>query len=134
MRRAFLALTWLSLAATGGLATFYGWRALAALPVLLALAWIYARKRYQAIGYALQDGFLCARIGVMRHTIVCVPVQRIQFAEVSSSYFQRRLGLASFELRTASAFATADATLPDLPAEVARELQDAAVRRGPLPT
>lgn len=129
VRRSFLALTWVCLAAGGASTMPYGPRALLALPVLLGLAWAYARKRHQRLGYALQDGFLCARSGVMRQTTVFVPLQRIQFAEVGSSWFQRRLGLATFELRTASAFATADATIPDLPADVARELQDAAVRR-----
>jgi len=129
VRRAFLAMTWVSLALSGAAVWRYGPFGGLALAPLLAASWLYARKRFEALGYALDGGFLCSRSGVMRHTKVFIPVERIQFVEVSSSFFQRRLGLASLEVRTASSFATADATIPDLPLHVARALQDAAVRR-----
>ena len=78
---------------------------------------------------AINDRAKYARIGVMRHTMVFVPLERVQFTGVSSSYFQRCMGLASFEVRTASTFDRPDAHIPDLPLELARALQEAVVRR-----
>lgn len=128
IRRAFLAMAWPCLAASGLLALRVGALGWLVLPLLLGLAWIYALRRFAALGYAVKDGFVCARGGVLKRSTVFIPLERVQFVGMDSSFFQRRLGLASLSVRTASSFATADATIPDLPRDVARSLQDQIVR------
>ncbi|MCB8932092.1 MAG: PH domain-containing protein [Fimbriimonadaceae bacterium] len=128
IRRGFLAIFWPCLLGTGLLARTLGPWMGALLPVFLALGWIYARKRHAALGYAIRERFLCVRGGVLKRSIVFIPLERVQYVEAGSSPFQRALGLATLRVRTASSFATPDAVIPDLPAPVAHRLQDEIVK------
>lgn len=84
----------------GGLA-FVNPRALwllAALP----LAWLLARWQYRMRGYALAAEHVVLRSGVLNRVTWIVPDDKIQTLHLTATPFQRRHGLASLEVDTAS--------------------------------
>jgi putative membrane protein len=70
-------------------------------PLAALLAYVLARLRYAALGYAWRDGFLLARGGIWTRRTAIVPLPRIQALELRESPTQRRLGLASLLCDTA---------------------------------
>lgn len=120
IRRTFVRYTLLLLAVA--LPLGYYWRpalwALAALPLLLYLAVL----QYRQHGYALGDGLLFIRRGVLRHYVWIIPAERFQTFSRTASPFQRRLGLASLYVDTAGAGALRLPVIVDLPAEAADAL------------
>lgn len=125
IRRGFLAGMWLSLMGTGALAYALGPMAGFALIPMLLLSWVAAVKRYAAMAYAMRSGFLCVRSGVLKRSTVFIPLERVQYVECGSTPLQRRWGLATVRVRTASSFATPDAVITDLRGGDAVQLQDA---------
>lgn len=99
------------------------WRpvALAALPVLFALAYLWAGAAYKAIGYRIDDRLVVARSGVIMRRTWIVPVSKVQSPVLRSTPFQRRLHLATLSIDTAGP-GTKEVTIIDLPVELARSL------------
>lgn len=99
------------------------WRpiALAALPVLLVLAYLWARASYKAIGYRIDDRMVVARSGVIMRRTWIVPVSKVQSPVLRSTPFQRRLDLATLSIDTAGP-GTKEVTIIDLPVDLARSL------------
>jgi membrane protein YdbS with pleckstrin-like domain len=103
---------------------------LAALAVLLALAWTWAvvGRTVRSWGYAERADDLLVTRGVLRRQLVVVPYGRMQFVDVTAGPLDRRFGLATVQLHTAAA--ATDASIPGLvPAEAAR-LRDRLAARG----
>ena len=71
---------------------------LAALP----LAWMVARWQYRMRGYALAAEHVVLRSGVLNRITWIVPDDKIQTLHLTTTPFQRRHGLASLEVDTAS--------------------------------
>ena len=91
----------LVLVALAGSLAFFNLRALwllAALP----LTWLIARWQYRMRGYALADGHVVLRSGVLNRITWIVPDDKIQTLHMTATPFQRRHGLASLEVDTAS--------------------------------
>lgn len=98
------------------------------LPVLLLLAWWWAGLRYRALAWAVADGHVLARAGVLTRRTWVVPVSRVQTVALRASPFQRRLGLATLSIDTAGE-STGRVGVTDLGVDTARELLEELGRR-----
>lgn len=95
--------------------------------VALPLAWLVARWQYRMRGYAVTDEYVVLRSGVLNRVTWIVPDEKIQTLHLTATPFQRRHGLASVEVDTASG--GAQPTLIDVGAADAEALlADIAVR------
>jgi len=82
-------------------------RPLAALALLLVpVAVLIGLAAYRSLGHARRGGFLYARQGVAIRVTTVVPVAKAQSGSVRSSYFQRRVGLATLHVDVAGGGAT----------------------------
>jgi membrane protein YdbS with pleckstrin-like domain len=75
-----------------------------------------------AWGYALGDDIAYIRRGRLFRQVTAVPYARLQYVDVTAGPLDRRFGLASLRLHTASA--STDAHIPGLPEATARNLRD----------
>lgn len=99
-RRSFTRYAFVLVVLAGGLAIL-DLRALAVL-LLLPLAWLLAGWQYRMRGYALADAYVVLRSGVMNRVTWVVPDEKIQTLHLTTTPFQRRHGLASITVDTAS--------------------------------
>lgn len=95
-----------------------------AVPLAAALRWYH-------LGYYVGDDHLVVRAGFFRRRTTVIPYYRIQTVSNRRTIFQRRLGLASVVVETASSqtFFWAPPTIHDLDLEVAREIHVTARER-----
>ena len=123
--RSFSVLPWFVVFAVA-LAVF-AWYASAWLWIVVAfllaccawLAWLIPAQ-VKRTGWRETEDELMITKGKILHTLTVVPYGRIQFVDVSSGPIERRLGLKSIELHTAST--SSDACVPGLAASEADEL------------
>lgn len=97
------------------------WPLVALLPWAVVLVWVSVLipRQVRAWGYAERDDDLLVRRGVLLRSMVVVPYGRMQYVDVQAGPVDRRFGLATVQLHTASA--GTDAVIPGLaPAEAAR--------------
>ncbi|WP_165358666.1 PH domain-containing protein [Haloactinopolyspora alba] len=83
--------------------------------------WLIPRN-WRAWGYAERVDDLLVTHGVMYRKLTVVPYGRMQFVDVASGPLERRYGLATVQLHTASP--ATDAKIPGLPAAEAARLRD----------
>jgi len=69
--------------------------------LLLPLAVLVGLAGYRSLGHARRGGFLYARQGVVIRVTTVVPVAKAQSGSVRSSFFQRRVGLATLHVDVA---------------------------------
>jgi putative membrane protein len=93
----------------------------AAVVPTVALAYVWARARYRAIGYDVDDDLVVAQSGIVTQRQWFVPTAKVQSAVIRSSVFQRRLGLATLSIDTAGP-GTRKVTIIDLEREMAEHL------------
>lgn len=104
-----------------------GWWWLVALVVavcavaLLWGLWLIPRN-WRAWGYAEREDDLLVTHGVLVRKLSVVPYGRMQFVDVSSGPLERRAGIATVQLHTASP--ATDARIPGLPPDEAARLRD----------
>ena len=67
------------------------------------LAWWYVRRRYEVLGWAIDDQHLLVRNGVVYGRLHIVRLDKIQSLGMRATFFQRRLDLASLRVSTAGA-------------------------------
>lgn len=91
---------------------------------LIALVWglWLIPRNWRAWGYAERLDDLLVTHGVMYRRLTVVPYGRMQFVDVASGPLERRYGLATVQLHTASP--ATDAKIPGLPAAEAARLRD----------
>lgn len=91
---------------------------------LIGLAWglWLIPRNWRAWGYAERLDDLLVTHGVMYRKLTVVPYGRMQFVDVASGPLERRYGLATVQLHTASP--ATDAKIPGLPAAEAARLRD----------
>ena len=106
------------------------WPVLALVPLALAAGWLWwlVGRQVRSWGYAEREDDLLIRKGVMFRSMVVVPYGRMQYVDVQAGPLDRRLGVATVQLHTASA--GTDAVIPGLPPEEAARLRDRLARRG----
>ncbi len=108
-----------------GVPDWLRWAGLAVAAVLLVAAawsWPWAERHRRSIGYAEQDDDLLVTRGVMFRRLVAVPYGRMQYVEVSANPVERRLGIATVSLHTASTETAAG--IRGLAADEARRLRN----------
>ncbi|NED98841.1 PH domain-containing protein [Phytoactinopolyspora halotolerans] len=102
-----------------------GWSIVVAAAVGLVGAgwgvWLIPRI-WRAWGYAERQDDLLVTHGVMFRKLTVVPYGRMQFVDVDSGPLDRKFGLATVQLHTASP--ATDAKIPGLPADEAARLRD----------
>jgi putative membrane protein len=81
-----------------------------------------ANLRYQYRGYHISSNQIFVKQGFWFQRISVIPIEKIQTLHVKSSYFQRRLGLATVEIDTAATVLGNDASIIDIDAEVAETI------------
>lgn len=92
-------------------------------PFVLVFAFILARLRYRALGYAEFGAFLLARRGVWTERLWIVPKDRIQEMILERGPLQRCFGLATLSLAIAGGNALARIRVVDLALKEALRLQ-----------
>jgi membrane protein YdbS with pleckstrin-like domain len=103
-----------------------GWWAAAATAALGGVIvgwglWLIDRN-WRAWGYAEREDDLLVTRGVLFRELTVVPYGRMQFVDVKSGPLERRFGLATVQLHTASP--STDARIPGLPPGEAARLRD----------
>ena len=97
--------------------------AVVSLAVLVAaVGAVLIDRQWRAIGYAEREDDLVVKRGVLFRQLVVVPYGRMQFVDVTAGPLDRRFGLATVQLHTASA--SSDATIPGLTPDEAARLRD----------
>jgi membrane protein YdbS with pleckstrin-like domain len=96
--------------------------ALGCVVVLVAVAIVFARRRFRAWGYLERDEDLLVRRGVLVQRLTVVPYGRMQLVEVTAGVLERLYGLSTVKLHTAAA--SSDARIPGLEPEEAARLRD----------
>ncbi len=91
---------------------------------IVAIVWgrWLIRRNWQAWGYAEREDDLLVTHGVLFRKLTVVPYGRMQFVDVGSGPLERRFGLATVQLHTASP--ASDARIPGLPPDEAARLRD----------
>ena len=79
---------------------------------LVAWGWVVVGRAVRSWGYAERDDDLLVTSGVLFRQLVVVPYGRMQFVDVTAGPLDRRFGLATVQLHTASA--ATDAQIPGL--------------------
>ncbi|MGH3328797.1 MAG: PH domain-containing protein [Streptomycetales bacterium] len=128
LRRAVLAGTLAP--ATVGLAAVLGgvagwWVGVLAVVVALPVgvgSWRLIDRNFRSWRYAERADDLLVAHGVVFRQLVVVPYGRMQFVDVSAGPLERRFGIATVQLHTASA--ATDARIPGLPPGEAARLRD----------
>jgi uncharacterized protein len=85
------------------------------------------RAQYRHWRYSLDDDSLSLAHGVVWRATSDVPYHRIQQVDTSRGPIERKLGLTTVQVRSASA--TTDATIPGLTPEVADRLRELLLER-----
>lgn len=106
------------------------WMHLIALaPLALVVQWLaLTPRRVRALGYLDREEDLVTASGIMFRRVTVTPYGRVQSVELGEGPIERRLGLASLSVSTASA--TADATIAGLPRDEAERLRALLSARG----
>jgi len=84
------------------LAHWLHWYAAWALIPLAVYCWILGVVSYRYVGYSFTNDILVSRSGVFRKLAVLIPFDRIQHYSIHSTWFQRRIGLATVVVRSAA--------------------------------
>jgi len=78
------------------------WYALWFMIPLAAYCWMLGVVSYRYVGYSFTNDILVSRYGVFRKQAVMIPFDRIQHYTIRSTWFQRRLGLATVTVTSAA--------------------------------
>ena len=106
----------------------FGLLLVAALPVLLYLAWLAPPRRYRAWGYSMDAEELQVRRGVWTRAQTVVPLDHVQHIDVSQGPLERAFGICSLVLHTAGTLHS-QIVLPGLTRETAERIRDEIRRR-----
>ncbi len=82
------------------------------MPMVVMAAWMLAKRSFRVDGWALGSDHLLVRRGLFDERLLLVRLEKVQSVSVTSTFFQRRLGLASINVDTANVGVTT--TIPDL--------------------
>ena len=96
------------------------------------LAVLAGLAAYRSLGHARRDGFLYARQGTVIRVTTVVPVAKAQSGSVRSSFFQRRVGLATLHVDVAGGGPTPK--VMDEAEPTAEELPQVVLGRSPGPS
>lgn len=107
---------------------WWWWAAAAGALALGVWATWLVRRQVAAITWAELPEDLVIRTGRLFRRLVSIPYGRLQYVDLQSGPLQRRLGLASLEMHTASP--ESSGVIPGLPVRVAEDLRERLTVRG----
>lgn len=110
------------------LVTPWVWTALVVVVALWAWDFAWSGRQVGAWGYAERDDDLLVVHGILFRSLVVVPYGRLQYVDVEAGPIDRRFGLATVQLHTASS--DTDAAIPGLRPQEAARLRDRLAARG----
>lgn len=91
--------------------------------LLVTFGWFFAKRRFERLGYAVGPTQVLTRVGVLNEKLTLLRKEKVQGVVVTSSFFQRRLSLATLLVGTAGhGGSLGGLRLPDLPVSIANEL------------
>ena len=90
--------------------------------VLLAWGWWLVGRNWRSWRYAEREDDLLVTNGFMFRRLVVVPYGRMQFVDVAAGPLERRFGIATVQLHTATE--ATDASIPGLSMQEAARLRD----------
>lgn len=96
--------------------------ALVAIAAWLSFGLWFSKRRYREIGWAVSGDQYLVRTGVIHGRLTLVRLDKIQALWLASTFFQRRLDLATLRVSTAGKGFGGLVTLPDLPTDTAERL------------
>lgn len=105
-----------------GIALYFTFDSFWILLVLLPIIGFAAYIRYQYRGYHVENNQIIVKQGFWFQKISIIPIEKIQTLHKRSSYFQRRLGLATVEIDTAATVYGNDASIIDIDNDIATEI------------
>lgn len=101
-------------------------------PVLFAVVWLWRAllvpRQVRAMAYAERAEDLLIRHGLLFRNLVVVPYGRMQYVDVTAGPVDRRFGIATVQLHTASM--VTGASISGLPPQEAARLRDRLASRG----
>mgnify|MGYP000607391800 CR=1 FL=1 len=98
----------------------------AVLFLILGYFWSHLDAKHR--GYAIREQDILYRYGVIWHTVIVVPFNRLQHAELHRGPLERLFNLSSLRLFTAGGL-KADMTIPALPEEDAVRIREYVLSR-----
>lgn len=105
-----------------GVGLYFAFDSFWVLLILVPIIGFGAFIRYQYRGYHVEDNQIIVKQGFWFQKISIIPIEKIQTLHKRSSYFQRRLGLATVEIDTAATVYGNDASIIDIDIDVATEI------------
>jgi membrane protein YdbS with pleckstrin-like domain len=128
MRRVLLAVVGVVIAVAAAVVSVIGGSVLAAVVAVVvvlaicAAAFVVVGRNYDSWGYAERGADLLVTHGVMWRRLVVVPYGRMQLVDVTAGPIERKFGISTLRLHTASA--GTDARIHGLTAAEATRLRD----------
>ncbi|MBX3044406.1 MAG: PH domain-containing protein [Candidatus Kapabacteria bacterium] len=133
IRRAFVRYLILMILPSVAIYYAFGWYVLIGL-ILIPAFYYAALLRWQYRGYYISDDLVFVKQGFWNQKLNIIPIEKIQTLHLTSTFFQRRLGLSSVLVDTASSFNISDAKIPDIDSEdaelILEELNRAFIESG----
>lgn len=105
-----------------GFALYFTFESFWILLILIPIIGFAAFIRYQYRGYHVENNQIIVKQGFWFQKISIIPIEKIQTLHKRSSYFQRRLGLATVEIDTAATVYGNDASIIDIDIDIATEI------------
>ena len=90
--------------------------------ILVPAMYYAAVLRWQYRGYHISDDLIFVKQGFWNQKLNIIPVEKIQTLHIRETFFQRRLGLATVMVDTASSFNLNDALIPDIDTQDAKDI------------
>lgn len=110
--------------------TLSAWLWVPAVAVLLIIVWglWLIRRQVTAMSYIELAEDLVIRKGRLFRQVSSIPFGRLQYVDLQSGPLERKLGMATLQIYTASP--STSATIPGLPIETAEQMRERLMERG----
>lgn len=110
--------------------TVTGWLWVAAAVLVLVIVWglWLIRRQVSAMSYIELAEDLVIRKGRVFRQVSSIPFGRLQYVDLQSGPLERKLGMATLQIFTASP--STSATIPGLPIETAERMRERLMQRG----
>lgn len=91
--------------------------------LLIPLLYYFSYLNWKLRGYYIEDDTLYIKYGIFLQKINIIPVKRLQLSHINETFFQRRLGLATLHLVTASVSFGGETVIRDIERNDAYQLE-----------
>jgi len=105
------------------------------IPLLILIAWLWARLSYQYYKYELREDGFRKEYGVIWKKYATIPYDRVQNVDIYRGLIARLLGLSDLQIQTAGGLtdgsygAFSEGRLPGLSRDIAEQMRDELIKR-----